>query len=227
MEFSNKTLAWFVLAAILVSLSGTLISLNHIGNGVTGFAADSNKTGYANVTVSTTTTLNFAVSGIDFGTGSVAASGNYVCNMSNFNNTEINKSQPGCELFNNVTPANGWLQLENAGNTRINISLNFSTDAYGFIGGGQLAPVMLPKLRFKIGNNGSETTSCNVATDLNNTFTNWTDVVNATKFNVCLGNNGLLAPDTTDSLAIGINITIPFDAPAAAKILIIQASGWN
>jgi hypothetical protein len=223
MELSNKTLAWLVVAAILVSIGGTIISLNKLGTGVTGFAAGSNKTGYANVTITSTTTLNFAVSGLNFGTGIVPATGNLVCNMSNFNNTEINKSYVGCELFNNNTAANGWLQIENAGNTPINVSLNFSTDAYGFIGGGSLSGIP-PKLRFKVGNNGTEVGSC---TDMNaGNWTTWTDVTNNTFFYACYGNNGLRSADP-DSLAIGINITIPYDSPAALKTLVIQANGWN
>lgn len=220
MDISNKTLAWFVMVAVVVSIGGTIISLN--GAGITGFVADSNKTGNASVTISSTTSLNFAVNAIDFGAGSIPASAPYSCNLSNFNSITIPDSGTQCDLFNNNTPANGWLQIENAGNTLINITINFSTDARGFIGGGILANAPAPQMYFMVGNNGSEAGSC---PSLN--VTTWTNVTLGAKWQVC-GGTGLQSADGVDSMAIGINITIPYDAPAGvAKVVTIQASGTN
>jgi hypothetical protein len=227
MEFSNKTLAWLVVATIVVSLGGMIVSLNKIGQSPTALVADSNKTGNASVTIQSTTTLNFAVNALNFGSGSILAGAPFVCNMSNFNSTTIvhNAGFTSCDLFNNNTPANGYLQIENAGNQLMNISINFSTDARGFIGGGIQANAPAPQLWFKVDNNGSEVGSC---ANLNASTQAWTNVSLGGKWNVCQGQTGLQSTDNLDSMAIGINVSIPYDAPAGVgKAVIIQASGWN
>ncbi|MBN2142835.1 hypothetical protein JW711_05905, partial [Candidatus Woesearchaeota archaeon] len=41
MDLSNKSLALLLVGAIIVSLGGTVIVLNDVGSGATGFATDS------------------------------------------------------------------------------------------------------------------------------------------------------------------------------------------
>ena len=70
MEISNKTLALLLVAAIVVSIGGTLISLNNVNQGITGHVT-SNATGTTSVNVGAVTTLRFDISSVDFGAGSV------------------------------------------------------------------------------------------------------------------------------------------------------------
>jgi hypothetical protein len=223
MEFSNKTLAWLVVATIVVSLAGTIISLNKLNeSGVTGFASN-NKTGNATVNINSQTTLNFAVSGLNFGTGQINTSlpnGQY-CNMSSnqTSGTTINWAG-GCSGFNNVVPANGWLQLENAGTTIMNVTLNFSANAANFIGGS-----LSPSFKFSVSNN--ESNSC---TGINTSLSNWVEVWNWTQglATICTGTpaQGLQPGDAGDSISIGIFVGIPFDA-VGNKIVTIVATGSN
>jgi hypothetical protein len=223
MEFTNKTLVWFVLAAIVVSLTGTIITLNGVNeNGFSGFAS-SNRTGNATVSISSQTSLNFVVNALDFGTGSVNSTTPYSCVLSNFNSTNITRVG-NCDGFNSSTVANGWLQIENIGNTRMNVTLNFSANASTFIGGGTGANAPAPQLLFKAGDN--ESGSCGA--DVNATTAAWTNVTGAAgeRFPICMGSTGLLSVPATNSMSIGINITIPYDA-VGSKAIIIQASGEN
>jgi len=223
MEISNKTLAWLVVATIIVSLGATIISINKINNtGFTGFASN-NKTGNASVIIQSQTTLNFAVGALNFGTGTVNGTAPFACNLSNNMSNTIQKIG-NCDGFNTtLTGTNGWLQIENIGNTKLNVSLNFSATALTFIGGGLAASAPLPQLFFMAINN--ESGSC--PADVNVTSMTWTNVTSTASFYpICWGNQGLLSLPTTNSMAIGINITIPYDA-AGTKVLTIQASGSN
>ena len=141
MEISNKMLAWFVVAAVVVSIFGTVISLNKLNktNSLTGFAT-SNTTGTANVAITTQTVLRFVISAVDFGSGQINTSGGYYnCTMG------INDSNPGtiiksagCIGFN--TTVGSTFQLQNAGTTYLNVTLNFSKNAADFIGGTPVPP---------------------------------------------------------------------------------------
>jgi hypothetical protein len=232
MEISNKTLAWLVVAVIFVSLGGTLMSVYRIGNGgVTGFAS-SNRSGNATVTVTSSTTLNFAVSALNFGSGTVdGSSPPYSCNLTS--NGTISSAPlgnaivqvGGCSGFNNWTNASGassnWLQIENIGNTLLNVSLNFSSGAPAFIGGGAQPNAPLPTVLFDVYNNDT-----NACSDLNVSYIPWTNVTGPGQvYNVCWGNSGLQT-GANNSMGIGIKLVIPYDATTGSqRVLAITASG--
>ena len=214
MEISNKTLAWLVMATIIVSIGGTIISLNKLEQGIAGYAT-SNATGTASVTVSTQTVLRFAAgtSSMDFGTGSAdSSSGNHTCNMSVNGSTGLNTNQFGCNGFNSAVTGGAFV-LENAGTTLMNVTLNFSSNASTFIGGVNYAPL----LQYAISEN--ETGSCGA---INATLMGWTSVVQQAVIPICTNLN---FSDTRDSLMIGIKIAVPEDAPTGAKQLNITAQG--
>ena len=85
-EISNKTLAFLLVVAIAISLGGTFVSMNRLNTlmnlpGVTGFAT-ANSTGTANVTITASASIRFAVNNLDFGIGAVNSSaGNTVCSL--------------------------------------------------------------------------------------------------------------------------------------------------
>ena len=208
MEISNKTLAWLVIAAVIVSFAGTLTSLyelNSISN--SGYAV-SNDTATASVDVSQSVILRYAINTIDFGSGSVNTSGNYhQCVLGLNVSGPISKD--GCEGFNSTgTP----FVLENAGTGNLNVTLNFTENATTFLGG---TPA-LAWFRYTVSNN--ESNSC-VGTLSSQ---GWTDVVRGSVTNIC---TNLSWSDSSDTLKIGINISIPEDSTKGARAVSIIAQG--
>jgi hypothetical protein len=217
MEISNKTLAWLVVATIVVSLAGTLISVNRIGQGVTGFASYVNATGNATVSISSQTSLSFVVAGLNFGSGSIDGNAPYYCNLSVNKSAVYNGSTAGtgsCIGFNTMQPSN-TLILENTGNTYMNITLNFSADATIFPGGS----IVTPAFQFSVEPN--ETFAC--AGGMNTSVASFVNVVANVPYPVCYS-GGLGYISTNDSLAIGIRISIPSDA-SGGKNVTIRAVG--
>jgi hypothetical protein len=225
MEFSNKTLAWLVVATIVISMAGTMISLNKINSGVTGYAT-SNTTGNVSVTVATSTVLQFVSANLNLGTGEVVISeSNCTLYMDNTtkNPTTYNISRVDwndCEGFLNTT-SDGTLVLENAGNTVLNVTLNFSGNAAAFIGGGASGSATAPAVMFKINNN--ESTSCALlnASLNSSTWTNATTTTTGTTMTIC---NGLSWTNANDTILIGMYISIPVDA-SGSKQFNITAQG--
>jgi hypothetical protein len=207
MDISNKTLAWMVIAAIVVSFAGTLVSLSKLNNtdGFTGLASV-NTTGNAQVQLSTQTGLTFSVGTLAFGSGSVNGTAPNQCNLT------INKSTGtsivkagGCTGFAD-TNAGGPLTLENTGNTVLNVTLNFSKNAFEFIGGHADSGIPDPSFLFLVIEN--ETNACGI---INSTLANWVEVVNTTvgQFKIC---DNMNFQDTQDSLSIGVRVAIPSNA---------------
>ena len=224
MEFSNKTLAWLVVATILISMGGTLISLNKINQGVTGYAT-SNTTGNVSVTVATSTVLQFVSANLNLGTGEVVINESnctlYIDNTTKspaqYNITRVDVND--CEGFLNTTN-DGTLILENAGNTVLNVSLNFSSNAAGFIGGGSSGSATAPALMFHVFTN--ETASCN---QFNATLSNnsWVNATSGGAMTIC---NGLSWTNSNDTIGIGIYLSIPVDASGSKAVNIIaQGTG--
>jgi hypothetical protein len=60
MDISNKTLAIFLVAAIFISLCGTLVSLNKLSSmGFTGYAINDTDLGYTNFSITSNVSLVF------------------------------------------------------------------------------------------------------------------------------------------------------------------------
>jgi hypothetical protein len=216
MEVSNKTLAWFVVAAIAVSIIGTSISLTRLGNtGMTGYAV-SNATGNASISVSKVTQLRFAISTLDFGSGSVETGSYNNCTLTaNDGTTGTLGLSAGCLGFNDAAGQVWPLVLENAGNTRINVTLNFSDDNTTFPGG-TLFPLER-SFRYMVENN--ETNSCTGTLGV----TAWTEVTALTTSNVC---TDLSYTPTTNTLRLNLQVVVPMDA-TGDKIVTILAQGTS
>ncbi len=197
MDITNKTLAMFLVAAIVISLAGTIISLNQL-NKMTGYAVSAS-TGTARVNVSSTTSITFTTNTIDFGNGSINVAYNNCTMYANATNGTIdNWKSAGCTDFSTALPAP--FTLENNGNPDVSVNLNSSTDAAGFLGGSTITPV------FQYAVFNAESGSCGAAI----TPTTWADV-NATALGtlVCSDFNAL---DSNDTLKIAVRIVIPLDA---------------
>jgi len=131
-DLSNKALALLLLVAIVVSIGGTMVSLNRLSalQAATGFVVQTSDTGNTNFTIGTQLSIRFLQSTTNFGTGYVnVTGGNSFCRISTID-AAVNNS--GCagnfQIGSNLT-------VENDGNQVVNVSLNFTKNATGFIGG--------------------------------------------------------------------------------------------
>ena len=133
MENTNKTLALLLVAAIVVSLGGTIISLQKLGQiSVTGKATTS---GTATVVVSQTYVVNLTDTSIHFGTGSLTE-GVADCRIYS-NGTEIPTS---CWTG---TAADSTLRWHNTGSTTMFVDIQSSATPANFVGGDS------PEFQFK------------------------------------------------------------------------------
>jgi hypothetical protein len=215
MEISNKTLVWIVVATIVVSALGTILTVHKAG--FEGYAT-SNMTGNASVTIASQTVLRFAIGSLNFGSGSVltnnSAGQNAMCNLTANASTSTITVTPDCSSGFSTT---GWsLVLENAGNTFLNISINFSTNETTFPGGA-VSPYR--RLKYTVGPN--ETGSCPGAFDFGLNVTTaiaWTDVTTPGAATKVCGNLSWL--DNIDTIRVGIQVGIPTDADGTKSLLI-------
>ena len=211
MEITNKTLAMLLVAAVAISLFGTIFSVNKLNQfgefrSTTGFATTD--TGTAVVVVNTSTSIKFVVATIDWGSGSVNSTSGFLnCTLAtDAANTE------GCAGFNTVSQ--GFI-LENDGNTVAAVSLAANRTAVQFIGGtGEGGG---PLFRYKVANNGTESSSCTTPLPVAYTDVN----VTAPGTVICADLN---YTDIQDSLEIDIYVNIPYTSPSGQKIAGLQAT---
>jgi hypothetical protein len=206
MELTNKTLAMFLVAAIVVSLAGTIISLNKLGTlSTTGYATDTD-TATASVQVNTTTSIIFTTATIDFSSGSVNTStAGQNCTLQ----VGVAKSA-ACIGFATV---NTPFVLENDGNTFVSVVLNASKPASTFIGG------TAPLFQWKVAN-GTSTDCLGGPTPVA-----YTDVAaSAPGTTIC---PNLTYVDATDTLNISVLISIPYTASAGVKTASLLATATD
>jgi hypothetical protein len=111
MELNNKSLAVFLLAAVVVSIGGTILSLNRMGSihYTTGYA--STDYGTATLFINSSTEIYFSIDSIDWGSGFVNSTSGAEMNCTLNTN---NYKSIGCIGF---TQNNIGLELTNDGNT--------------------------------------------------------------------------------------------------------------
>ena len=209
-DISNKTLAILLVFAMIVSLGGTIISLNRLrlvgvpSAPLAGFAVG---TGQANLSITQDISISMNESVIDFGEGVIKTG----CINANISNININLTQwanisdptrDDCWVYNASTtvrvafPA-GNLTIRNEGN--VNISLTMASAAQGptnFIGG--LNP------QYNWSSRDGEDGSC--VNGVRNTSWN---PVNASDIKIC---DRLRYEDGTDELKVAFKIVIPSNA---------------
>ena len=126
-EISNKTLAILLIGAIVISLGGTLISLNRLARirlpGITGFVID---TAIVGVEIIETTQVNWTTSSINWVTGTVVYGKR--CEL----NSHTNFDTANCTGFTNDIDG---LVLENTGNKNVSLNISTGKNAADFIGG--------------------------------------------------------------------------------------------
>lgn len=230
---SNKTIVILLSVAILLTLSGTILSVSKLldlNNGyemLTGAATDT-ATGQANVTITTTTSITNRVDSVNFGSGYVDSSCTE-CVMDS--NGQHNQTGACCIGFNNVSE--GFF-LENAGN--VNLSVNYTCSgnctAAEFIGGTSPAfeiRVMNSFTRNGSGHNDSLDSCWGWVDDGDESiFGGWnlsgnpegTYVTIDSNQNATLCGNETAYPlspyQANDAAVVDINVSIPEDAPASS-----------
>jgi hypothetical protein len=122
MELSNKSLALLLVAAIVISLGGTLISLNRLSQqGLTGLAAG---TVVLNVSENMSCTIS---SNVSFGTsvGAIETTVNLSTNLTNTNGFNNCATDPTCM----------GMMINNTGNINVNVTFNSDKNATTLLAG--------------------------------------------------------------------------------------------
>jgi hypothetical protein len=207
MEITNKTLAMFLVAAIVVSLAGTIISLNKLGSiSTTGYASNVNAT--ARVNVNAVSSVVFRISSMDWGTGSVTAN----ASATQFNCTLISNATNSVDCFGFNVVTNPFV-LENDGNTNVSVTLKSNATATQFIGG--TAVYGGPVFQYNVSNN--ETSSCVTPAPAGFTDVN----VTGAGTQIC---DVLDSTDTKDTIKIHIKINIPYTATTGDRTANLMAT---
>jgi|FLOH01.1.fsa_nt_gi hypothetical protein len=230
MEETNKTLALLLVAAIVVSLGGTIVSLNKMGEieiskGITGKATG---TGDVDINISDRTSITVNQNAINFGNGWVDNACNN-CTMDT-NGTSGTVSDTNCckgEWGASSGAAVDWRDgfwIENDGNTNLSVNLTSDASATTLIGGNSPAP----QFQWAI-TAGSSATNCQNATRCANVETvaesaascggawslnDWEDI-NTSETNVCSGNgNNVFEPTgTKNEFLLDFKVRVPKNAP--------------
>lgn len=234
-DISSKTVVALLVATIVISLGGTFATLNALNNKlgvgmpqITGFATVPNAT--ATLTVQTYSSIKFSQATVAFGAGSVNTSGGFNnCTLSTLGGaTGLNS---GCIDF---TEVNNGFTIENDGNTNLSVELRSNETAEQFIGVGSAL--------FLWNVTVNEAGSCR-----NTTVSSTPDGIVQPNTSVGCGGGGgaagcgtifeavstsnknicprLLFVDASDALNVDINISIPADAPAGAKVAGLIVTG--
>ena len=204
-DISNKTLAFLLVVAIVISVGGAMINISKLAEltsvlpllQITGFGTS----GTVNITINSTAAINLTFYQIDFGPGTVIGA-----------TARLNSSSStlGAENWSAAAAFNpGDMLVENVGNQ--NVSLNFTSDknATGFIGGTSGGG---PRYQFKAANKTGETNACTTAnltiayTDVNISAEKENDVCKCFRFEA-----------VNDEINISAQVFIPDNTQTGAK----------
>lgn len=206
-EISNKTLAILLIGAIVISLGGTLISLNRLARVriplITGLIADE---ATVNLTIGTLTQVNWTTFDLDWGSGTVVQ-GKATCKLHTLNDTLDAINCTGFEA-----DAGGPLVLENVGNKNVVLNISTGKTAADFISG--YNPV------YQWNASDIEPGSCVNVTTVTYVLGDW-QAGSATHTTVC---DVFYASENADTMQFDVMIVIPSNATAGDKTDIITAT---
>ena len=194
-DMSNKSLSLLLVAAIVISLGGTLLSLNKLSEVgvITGRATD--PTGEVNLTITTNASCAVDV-GVNFSSG--------VPTTSRQLSTDINNNFDGFSCDGSSTGACSGIEVNNTGNVDLNVTFNSSKNGSGFLGGDHAVSDFL----FLIDDTEIEANACTTEG-----ASSWTNV-NLTDMILCTG----LESNTSNNVVIvDFNVSIDENTPAGTK----------
>lgn len=224
-EISNRTIAVLLVAAIAVSLGGTLMTLNKVTDKrITGFAS-SNQTGTASVEVQSVTEITLVNSVVDFGGGFVNASG--TCqNCTMVSNGTYNNAccldLEGSGWTDNTTYQHGFL-IRNDGNYNVSLRMNASTNAQSLINGTNPLLQVKPYQGFE-STYSSTTDDTEDACSGGFTTSGWMDVNTSNQY-ICGGDGGpydFTYGSTKDEIEMLVQVAVPIDSERGAMSADIQ-----
>ncbi len=206
-DISNRTIVSLLMIVMVVTVVGTVFSVNKLEEFVGRFAmvtgAATSGTGYVNLTTASNNAITIA-GNVDLGTGYVNS------NVSSANiSTDVNFTAGSSGLtgwFNSTGKA--WsansttnISITNSGNTIVNITFSSNQSVAAWLGGTS------PDVRVKFRDDPDEPGSCTGSYPAN-----YSTQVNATVQNVCTSatlGQGLDYLDTADNLLVYFNLLIP------------------
>lgn len=211
MDISNRALAMFLLAAIVVSLAGTITSLNRLGSiSTTGYASTDTGTVQLVVAGSLSITTADATPSINF-VGCVPYPGGSVSiNSENSSNTSGANGICGYASIQNIT-------VRNDGTVDANVTIQ-SNEVGELEGSGSFleATPDASDIAFKAENHSRDTGStggCSSLVGNVNAFTQYTNfTATGTKHPLCA--NLTWGEDTTNSLTTDFEIVVPRNVAA-------------
>ncbi len=214
MDISNKTLAMFLVAAIVVSVAGTIVSLNKLDSvSYTGFATS--MTGNVSVTVASQLSITTADSDtINFGSCTPQSGADSVIN------SEDTQDTPSvCTGFSATN-----ISVRNDGNVNANVTINASDrgEAHGgtFINGASDNSWVAYKTVNQSGH-GSYAGGC--MSSVQSSYTNITATYN-TWMKAC---ENLAYGPTYNSIDTHVQIMIPSDAVVGSDQLVLTFYAQN
>ncbi|MCF7872106.1 hypothetical protein K9L97_03665 [Candidatus Woesearchaeota archaeon] len=199
MDISNRALAMFLLAAIVVSLGGTIVSLNKLDSvTTTGYATSGS--GEVNLTINETLAIEVVDGLVDFfecTTGDTAIV---------ITSDASGETTTHCSLF--TGPDN--ITVRNSGNTDANVTIQFSDVGNGTTSsGGFLATENAEsEIAYKISNAGDATYGAGCSGNSQSTFVNATQA--ATELLAC---ENLTTGVDTSMFTTDFQIIVPSNAP--------------
>jgi hypothetical protein len=199
---SNRSLALLLVATIVISLGGTLISLNKLNQfEITGLVA-----GIVNLSIGTTAACNVDTN-VSFGSGTPTTA------IVLSTNADYGGVAAGFQDCSNVaSPCYKGMQINNTGN--VNLLVNFTSDKNASTLQGDSSP--LTYFQYYIVNGtlkGGGTGSAGCTNVTNNLGANGT-VVTTTSMTIC---NNLSYINGYDIVSIGYNLTINETTPKTGQ----------
>jgi len=207
-DISNRTLAILLIAAMVVSLGGTMLSLNRLSyfqtpsQQITGYGTG---TGTANLSIVTETTITVVESLIDFGEGIVNTTAG--CNNATLSSTTDDTTWDGVgdacwvnssSLTQKPTESDD-IVIRNDGNVNVTLEMDStSNDAATFIGGAAVTPL------YQYRSFSNETDACDNANN-----ETWHDINSSGSMVVC---DKLKFDNDKDEVRVAIKVRIPADA---------------
>lgn len=199
MDLSNKFLAWLLVIAILITLIGTIYSVNRINrlSSITGYGIQ----GYVNVSITQWVMLNITQPDCNFGSGYVTPPYAYAI-------LHPGASGGGCgepDTKNNWTNTTAYnpdcMVVRNDGNVKIKVDVSSGKNATIFIGG--------TDPEYKVWSLNKEDGACESGA------VSFPGIeMNASNKTIC---SSLKPGDANDELYVGCYLKIPDNAAPAAK----------
>jgi len=199
-EISNKTLAILLIGAIVISLGGTLISLNKLTNvkipGITGFATGDDAKADATVALQITSLVEvrWMVDSINWGTGQVNSTPGSTCTLQSFA-PSIGDNCTGNPGF---TAQEDGLVLENSGTVDASLKIKTLKSAAQFIDGSD------PIYQWKAVN--TETGACTNSTGF--VFDQFYNATIGVDREVC---SNFTSADEQDEMRFDVKVVVPTD----------------